>query len=348
MVHVYWIAVYYSLKQLLFDHLPDCIKRWYPFKSYDKVDKLSLDPKEWARHSSLLQNHQARQKLIAVVTGGNGTIGVEIVKLLASLNFTIVAIGNSRPKNLSSESAFVECDLSDLKEVSKAADEILTNFHHIDLLICNAAVMLDPSSNNHSANQIEPHLMVNVLSPIYLFNRLRRLLEASPSDQPRAIFVSSVTCHAGSVEEFTRGDGFKEELWHRHMLGHKSYADSKLLLSLYVQHLGMVLASVAEDSKIKVGSVHPGIVAGKIYRHVFLPLRFVINYILAPFLRSARLAAVHVLSLCFNENLTNGAYYEHGLPVKHMRKSFGAFADYTQEELENLAESIDQTIRRCV
>uniref|UniRef100_A0A915DXN2 Uncharacterized protein n=1 Tax=Ditylenchus dipsaci TaxID=166011 RepID=A0A915DXN2_9BILA len=111
--------------------------------------------------------------------------------------------------------------------------------------------------------------------------------------------------------------------------------------------LGEILSSVAESSKIKVGSVHPGIVSSGVYRHVFLPHRLIIKYILPPFLRSSKLAAAHVLSLAFDDNVQSGLYYEDGCPVEHRRRSRGMTSSpYSSEELENLADNMRQVIHR--
>uniref|UniRef100_A0A915DVV4 Uncharacterized protein n=1 Tax=Ditylenchus dipsaci TaxID=166011 RepID=A0A915DVV4_9BILA len=139
-----------------------------------------------ADHSSLLQQQEGQEKKVAVVTGAGGTIGSQVVDLLHSFDFKCVAI----------------CDLSDLRQVYKAADQIRSNYQRIEMLVCVAGTMLEPNSNSHPANRVEPHLMVNLLSHVQLFTRLRPLLEASLYDQPRAIFVSSATSHAGCVSEF--------------------------------------------------------------------------------------------------------------------------------------------------
>ncbi|KAI1707261.1 short chain dehydrogenase domain-containing protein [Ditylenchus destructor] len=368
MAHIYWLGFQYSIRQLFVD-IPaiQALFFWnWPRLlgiSRPKVvpNQLNLDLKEWKEHSSLLredpstENGEESTKKIAVVTGGAGTIGLAIIDLLKSLNFTVVALGKRKPANFSEKQndgcVFVECDLADLKQVTVVGNEIRNHFLHVDVLICAAGVMLHPDCNSHSPDTIEPHLAVNVLSHVQLFKCLRPALEASTFAHPRAVFVSSATVFAGNVDEFFGPDAVSKELWCREMLGHKSYADSKLLISLYARYLAEIGLSnsngTGEPSKILVGSMHPGIVATLIYRYVFPPYRFLINVVLAPFLRSPKRAAANVLSLVFDDRVKNGAYYEHGQPAELNRMKLGVLpTPFTSNELKTLANGIDTAIER--
>uniref|UniRef100_A0A915CYB8 Uncharacterized protein n=1 Tax=Ditylenchus dipsaci TaxID=166011 RepID=A0A915CYB8_9BILA len=118
--------------------------------------------------SSVAKNPAGSGKKVAVVTGAGGTIGSQVVDLLHSFDFNVVAVGRTRPENLVSKYGnsirFVQCDLSDLRQAYKAADQIRSNYQRIEMLVCVAGTMLEPNSNSHPVNRVEPHLMVNLLS----------------------------------------------------------------------------------------------------------------------------------------------------------------------------------------
>uniref|UniRef100_A0A914HXU6 Uncharacterized protein n=1 Tax=Globodera rostochiensis TaxID=31243 RepID=A0A914HXU6_GLORO len=154
---------------------------------------------------------------------------------------------------------------------------------------------------------IEPHLAVNVLANAQLFASFAHRLEDSRIRSPRAVFVSSCTAHAGDLSLLLQDE---EKFWCHRINGYKAYADSKLLLSVYVKYLNGILKY--RQSKIAVVSVHPGVVPGKLYRNVFAPFRLVLNVFLRPFLRSPLLAATRVLDVAFADDLLEGSYYENG------------------------------------
>uniref|UniRef100_A0A183BPV2 Epimerase domain-containing protein n=1 Tax=Globodera pallida TaxID=36090 RepID=A0A183BPV2_GLOPA len=257
---------------------------------------------EWRKSSSMLKNdfefaveenegQQNDYTLTAVLTGADGTIGSEILDYLLSLEFYVFVIGMSAPHLDSDQMHFIKCDLSDRNQVFEAVECVLLCASHIDLLTI-----------------IEPHLAVNVLANAQLFASFAHRLEDSRIRSPRAVFVSSCTAHAGDLSLLLQDE---EKFWCHRINGYKAYADSKLLLSVYVKYLNRILKY--RQSKIAVVSVHPGIVPGKLYRNVFAPFRLVLNVFLKPFLRSPLLAATRVLDVAFADDLLEGSYYENGL-----------------------------------
>ncbi|KAL3105355.1 hypothetical protein niasHT_026088 [Heterodera trifolii] len=275
------------------------------------------------------QNDHQQNSLIAVLTGGDGTIGSEILDYLLSLDFFVFVIGMNAPQLGSDRMLFVPCDLSDKNQVFEAVESVLLGCSHVDLLVLNAAMMLCPDAGafafplfyffpppslfgwlpfrigRFGCSIIEPHLAVNVLANAQLFASFAGRLECSRFRSPRAVFLSSCTAHAGELSLLLENE---EKFWCRRINDYKSYADSKLLLSIYVKHLSHILK--IRQSKIAVVSVHPGVVPGKLYRNVFWPFRLFINGFLRPFLRSPLLAATRVLDVAFSDDLREGAYYE--------------------------------------
>lgn len=60
--------------------------------------------------------------------------------------------------------------------MKECVKKILSITDHVDILICNAGVLL-ASANEADKQKIEPHLAVNMLAHAFLFNQLRKLLE---------------------------------------------------------------------------------------------------------------------------------------------------------------------------
>lgn len=133
--------------------------------------------------------------------------------------------------------------------------------------------------------------------------------------------------------------------------GYKSYADSKLYTSLYFRYL----SSILRETKIKVASLHPGVVPGALYRHVFLPFKFLINNFLKFFIRSfftpkfetlychcifrdGRRAAIEILNVAFNDNIRSGLYFEHFRADDFNKK-------YTKIELRRLYDAVQVEIK---
>src|SRR4029077_3257826 len=94
---------------------------------------------------------------IALVTGGNRGIGLETVKQLAQQGLRVLlgarnqAKGSEAAKKLKSEGLDVEfilLDMDDEKTHSQAAKTIEEKFGKLDVLINNAAIMLDERGNN--------------------------------------------------------------------------------------------------------------------------------------------------------------------------------------------------------
>ncbi|KAI6191981.1 Retinol dehydrogenase 12 [Aphelenchoides bicaudatus] len=293
---------------------------------------LNICIEEW-RHSSLLREcpHERR---IAVVTGADGTIGTEICRLLLEFNFEVVIFGSKRPqlsylKDWDRLHLF-KCDLLIPNQVHQALNDFQRQFQYVDLCIFGAGTMLHPRLD--APNSIDPHFTINLLSHAMIFDVLRPLMEKSLRTSPKVIALSSATCHLGDVNRFIYGDS--KRAFRLYWNGYKSYVDSKLYLTLYIRYLTTML----QGTKIKVVSVHPGVVPGSLYRRVFRPFRFLINNFLKFVVRDKKRAAVEVLNLGFNDAIKSGSFYEHFNAIDFATKYDGA-------ELRRLYNAVQLEIR---
>jgi NAD(P)-dependent dehydrogenase (short-subunit alcohol dehydrogenase family) len=290
-VHIYYLGIYY----FLYEFFIDCRngikfttrKRLFNDRTRKWSQILKQMRKEGINESGDVDDSN---KLVAVVTGADGTIGSELLNYLLAMDFIVFSIGLYPPvKHVHRFNLhFIKCDLGNINEVFSAIENLQLSSDRIDLLILNAAMFLSPRigwlpyrRDLIGAQIIERHLAVNVLANAQLFASLSQRLERSVLSTGKAIFVSSCCARAGDLSLLLQKDD--ERFWCRHLNGYKSYADSKLLLTAYVQYLNKVLRS--RDSQISVASIHPGVIPGSFYRNVFWPIRFIINRILGPFMR---------------------------------------------------------------
>ncbi|KAH7702873.1 oxidoreductaseshort chain dehydrogenase/reductase family protein [Aphelenchoides avenae] len=272
----------------------------------------------------------------------------EILVHLLELGFRVYAVGLSRPSEASdchhdNKCIFIHADLADFSGVELAAQQIVQAESSVDLLICNAGVMFHPDPYIATKNGfIERHLGVNLMSHALLFSKLLPALEMVSSSNgyscpdAKAVFLSSATCHAGDLTHFLQGTD--EDAWSYRLNAYKSYADSKLLIALYVNELSRRLA--AKSCPVTVVSVHPGVIPGSLYRHVIKPLRFLIIHVLQRILRSGSDGAEQVLNLALTQatELVPGAYYEEGTAVNvaqaYTRSQASFLFDETNRRLE--------------
>jgi NAD(P)-dependent dehydrogenase (short-subunit alcohol dehydrogenase family) len=151
----------------------------------------------------------ASERPVAVVTGGNRGIGLEVCSQLATLGYTVAlgsrseAKGRAAAQSLTSEYIVpVQLDVSDAASVERAANEIIDRFGRCDALVNNAAILYDTWARASSADLEEVHEAVET----NLFGAWRTILAFLPelqrSPHPRIVNVSS---QGGSLESMGAG-----------------------------------------------------------------------------------------------------------------------------------------------
>uniref|UniRef100_A0AC35UCD7 NAD(P)-binding protein n=1 Tax=Rhabditophanes sp. KR3021 TaxID=114890 RepID=A0AC35UCD7_9BILA len=281
-LYIYWIGFYYSVTELLHDFLSP------------KVDLKGY----------LVNNTDV--PLICVLTGGEGTIGRKICSQLLDLGFEIYSLlpqtdsqikkgnnllfGNNHPRI-----HYVSCDLSNLQSVKKACNKLNSQLSHIDILICNAGIMCATDNRTASMNDLniyEPHVSVNLLGHAAITHSLRSLILQSPNGRTsRILYVSSSTAHAGIVP--SKDDILKGTFLKHYDSGYQAYANSKLWLIMYGKYLTSQYYHKLDNTNLdkvngkmlEVGSLHPGVIPGALYRNVLPLFRYIICNILNVFLR---------------------------------------------------------------
>lgn len=101
---------------------------------------------------------------VALVTGGNRGIGLEIARQLARQGQHVVlgtrtkASGETSAAQLGGQghsSSAVELDVTDVESVQKAVVEVIGEFGRIDVLVNNAGIAIDGSSHRPSDPEFE-------------------------------------------------------------------------------------------------------------------------------------------------------------------------------------------------
>ena len=226
------------------------------------------------------------QGKVVVVTGSNVGIGLETAVGVAAQGATTVLACRNQAKaeaaarevtqrTWNDDVHVVPLDLADLASVRKAAEEVLTRWDRLDVLVNNAGGTW--SARQQTAQGFEYTFGVNHLGHFYLTNQLLpRLRAAAPS---RVINLTSVGHHAAR-----RGMRFDDLQSEKHYEGMEVYCRSKLANVLFTRQLAKRLAGEA----ITINAVHPGPVRssfgmdGDLHGFMNLGLRLVRPFEISP------------------------------------------------------------------
>lgn len=185
------------------------------------------------------------QTKIALVTGANRGIGLEVVKTLAYKEFQVFMGVRDLTKGeevLSSLGPLIKqiqllaIDVTDLQSIQSCANELKRYSDHVDVLINNAAIL---DKNDIAIEQLSAEVMIktfttNTLGPLLVTQALLPAL--LKSEQPRIINVSSGAGLVGRMEHWA-----------------PAYSISKAALNAVT-----VQFATALEGKVAINAVHPG------------------------------------------------------------------------------------------
>lgn len=187
---------------------------------------------------------------VALVSGANKGIGLEIVRQLARLGiFAVlgsrdVERGRAAAGKLASEGLeppVVALDVDDPESITAAVAEVVRLFGQIDILVNNAGVLLDKADNGESSVLTVPPQLVartfttNVLGPLRLM---------------QAVLPLMTTRDYGRIVNMSSGMGQLSEMG----AGHPAYRLSKTALNA----LSRTAAAEFPNTNIKINSMCPG------------------------------------------------------------------------------------------
>ena len=196
-----------------------------------------------------------------VVTGASDGIGLEASSQLAKQGHHVVMVGRNpaklraAAKRIRHESPDVpvesfECDFASLANVRELADQLLSAYSRIDVLVNNAGTVHD--KRRVTDDGIESTFAVNHLAGFLLTELLLDRIKASA---PARIVITS------SVEHFSGTMDFDDLGFERGYQIMRAYGRSKLANALHTRHLARRL----EGTGVTVNCLHPGAVASNIW-----------------------------------------------------------------------------------
>jgi NAD(P)-dependent dehydrogenase (short-subunit alcohol dehydrogenase family) len=185
----------------------------------------------------------AEKAQIALVSGGNRGIGLEIVRLLAEKGITVILgsrdeeEGRAAAEDLSGDVVVRQLDVADAESVDHLTSSIEEEFGRLDILVNNAGILNDEDQRGVDAD----------------LDGVREALEANLFGAWRLCeaFIPLMQRHGyGRIVNISSGLGALEEMGG----GSPAYRVSKAALNA----LTRILASELEGSGILVNSVSPG------------------------------------------------------------------------------------------
>jgi len=188
---------------------------------------------------------------VAIVTGANRGLGHALTKALAEDDYKVFMVGRNKIE-IDNASAKLqeaglniegfEADVSKARHVTALSSYVQSQFDHLDLLINNAGVIIEPGGLDSQVTcfTINPELVeeaysINTVGALRLVQAFYDLLKKAR--QPRIVNVSS---GMGSLKHMEAG-------W-------PAYRMSKAAMNA----LTVILSKELGDTRIKVNSVDPG------------------------------------------------------------------------------------------
>jgi NAD(P)-dependent dehydrogenase (short-subunit alcohol dehydrogenase family) len=198
---------------------------------------------------------QSKGKKIALVTGANKGIGLEVARQLAASG--CMALLGARNETLGKEAAakliaegldirFILIDVTELSTISAAAETIARDFGRLDILVNNAGIN-DPADGpalTAEISAVERVLRTNFLGVLAVTQAMLPLLHKSAAGR-----IVNVSSGLGSLARSASPNPSSTNL-----IG---YSASKAALNM----LTVQLARLLSDTAIKVNSAAPGYTA---------------------------------------------------------------------------------------
>ncbi|MDL2284723.1 SDR family oxidoreductase [Oxalobacter sp. OttesenSCG-928-P03] len=200
-------------------------------------------------------SEQKPEQKIALVTGGNRGIGLEICRQLAEAGCMVI-LGSRVPvrgveavaslKNAGYDNVrYLHVDMNDPETFVAARDIIEKDYGRLDILVNNAAISID---GTHKVNTVPVDVLretfdANFFNLVELTQLLLPLIQKSPAGRivNQSSILGSLACHSRPDSPIKDSKAF-------------AYNASKTALNAFTVHL----ADLLQGTGIKVNSAHPG------------------------------------------------------------------------------------------
>jgi NAD(P)-dependent dehydrogenase (short-subunit alcohol dehydrogenase family) len=207
------------------------------------------------KRNGRLGKRMANAKKIALVTGGNKGIGLELCRNLSKAGCTVLlgarntergqqAVRKLQEAGLN-DVHFIELDVTKRDSVAAAAQQIESNYGRLDILLNNAGVNLrgDGPPGTADLDVVEKVFETNFFGALRVAQAMLPLLRKSPAGR-----IVNVSSGLGSLT-FNSDPEWSGSSWK--LIG---YNGSKAAMNMMTVHLAHEL----RGTKVKVNSVNPG------------------------------------------------------------------------------------------
>ncbi|EJU00112.1 NADP-binding protein [Dacryopinax primogenitus] len=220
---------------------------------------------------------------VAVVTGGNTGIGKVTCKYLLLKNAKVYLFCRSESKALAAiadlkqqtgkEALFVSCDLSDLSAIKACAEEFLAKEQRLDVLFCNAGVMMCPM-DMLTKQGYDMQFGTNVLGHAYLTLRLLPLLQTTAKSFGQArIVTTSSNGHLGAPSGGFSYATLRDGPARKKLSTTSAYFQSKWGDVVWCKELAR---RYGKDGIVST-SLNPGAIKSELQRYMSAPLTWLVK-----------------------------------------------------------------------
>jgi NAD(P)-dependent dehydrogenase (short-subunit alcohol dehydrogenase family) len=212
-----------------------------------------------------MEENSMQDKLVALVTGANQGIGLQIAKDLVAHGFTVLVgsrnleRGEAVAKTIDGDARALQLDVTDRVSIAAAAERIRKELGRLDVLVNNAAISntskLPGQSveeysrlnrpSNVSLDEVHAIWETNVFGVLAVYQAMLPLLREAPAAR-----IVNVSSGAGSL---TRNA--EPAFPHRQIFG-PGYSASKTALNA----MTLAMAIELESTGIKVNACSPGFI----------------------------------------------------------------------------------------